>query len=375
MTKICHVISGYYRTDARVFQRQCKSLHQAGFEVCLLTNDGEPSETIDDIKIIRCSSYWKSRFKVLLFTKRQFLKNAIDINADIYQMHSPELLSLGIALQKTGKKVVYDAHEDLPRHILEKDWIPKIFRRPLYLIIEKYMNSVLAKYDAIVSPHSHVVEYLKKINNEVLLVANFPIINKIDEVSKDDYMQRKKIMCYSGTVYNYSNQEAVLNAMKEIPVISYEIAGFIDPNHLKTLETYDVFNRVTFLGRLPWDEMQVFYKKTIMGLVIYDYKLNLGYKLGSYGTNKIFEYMEAGLPIICTDYILWKEIVDNYHCGICVEPGNIKQIQEAINFLLNNPDKAFTMGQNGRNAVLQKYNWSTQQDVYVNLFETMRNSL
>ena len=370
-TKVCHVISGYFRTDARVFQRQCKSLVIAGFDVCLLTNDGEPSETIDGIKIYVSERFWASRFKVFLFAKKQFISKALEIDADIYQLHSPELLSLGLSLIKFGKQVVYDAHEDLPRHVLEKEWLPTIFRKPLSWLVEIYMNKALAKYDALISPHSHVVEYLKKINKNVLLVANFPIVNQIEAFSKGDYLKREKIMCYTGTVYSYSNQEAVLDAMNEISDIRYEIAGFVDPDHLKALETHRIFDRVAFLGRIPWVEMQSFYKKTIIGLVIYDYELNLGYKLGSYGTNKIFEYMEACLPFICTDYDLWKEIVEKYDCGICVEPGNTKQIQSAIGFLLNNPERAYEMGQNGRKAVLEEFNWTTQEKVYVDLFKSI----
>ena len=117
--------------------------------------------------------------------------------------------------------------------------------------------------------------------------------------------------------------------------------------------------------------MQEFYHKNRLGVVVYDYKLNLGYKLGSYGTNKIFEYMETGLPFICTDYILWKEIVDENNCGICVEPGNAEQITNAIQYLIDHPALAYQMGQNGRKAVLNKYNWRTQEIAYVDLFEKL----
>lgn len=371
MVKICHVISGYHRTDARVFQRQCKSLKNAGFEVSLLTNDGEPEEVIDGIKVYHTKKYWPSRIKVLLFAKQQFLSSALDIDADIYQMHSPELISLGIALQQKGKKVVYDAHEDLPRHIMEKEWLPVVFRKPISWITEKFMNKSLAKYDGIVSPHTHVVQYLSKINKNVELVANFPIIVSHFAFTEEEYLQRDKIMCYTGTVYSYSNQEVILDAISQIHGVKYEIAGYIDPNHLAELSKHKVFDRVNFLGRIPWAQMQNFYHKTIMGVVIYDYKLNLGYKLGSYGTNKIFEYMEAGLPFICTDYILWKEIIDDYKCGLYVEPGNVDQIKNAIQYLLDHPKIAFEMGQNGRRAVNEKFNWRSQEISYVEMFNKM----
>lgn len=373
--KICHVISGYYRTDARVFQRQCKSLLAAGFEVCLLTNDGEPSEVIEGIKVIETGRYWPNRLKVLLFAKNQFLRKAIELDADIYQMHSPELLSLGLALREKGKLVVYDAHEDLPRHLLEKEWLPQVLRGPFSWLIERYMNKVLSKYHAIISPHSHVVEYFKGVNNNVELIANFPLIQRRKEFDLKDYIKRGKKLCYTGTVYLYSNQEAILEAISSIDGVNYDVPGYFNPEHLESLKKRNGYDKLNFLGRLTWLQMIEFYDAAAVGIVVYDYKYNLGYKLGSYGTNKIFEYMEAGIPFICTDYILWKNIIERYNCGICVEPGNVSQIRNALVYLFENPEIAYEMGQNGRRAVHEEFNWKSQEAVYSALFKDLARSI
>lgn len=373
MKKVCHVISGYYRIDARVFQRQCKSLVRYGYEVCILTNDGLPNEVIDGIKVFATTNFWKNRIKVILFAKKQFLNNAIKINADVYQLHSPELLQLGLKLKQLGKVVIYDAHEDLPKHILEKEWIPSFLRKVISIFIDKYMKRTLCHYDEIISPHSHVVKYFNDVSQNVNLIANFPLVNTNFNFEFDRYKSNENLMCYSGTVYSYSNQEFILEAMTRIENVKYQIAGYIDEGHLKILSKYKSFDRVKFLGRIPWNDLPRFYQNSVLGLVIYDYKLNLGYKLGSFGTNKIFEYMEAGLPIICTDYDLWKEIVLKYDCGICVEPNNSKQIEDAILSLINNKEKAYQMGKNGRKAILFEYNWSSQERKYINIFKKYDN--
>ena len=106
-------------------------------------------------------------------------------------------------------------------------------------------------------------------------------------------------------------------------------------------------------------------------MAIFDYSPNLGYKTGSLGVNKFFEYMLFGLPIICTDFDLWKEIVNKYKCGICVEPRDVKQIKDAILYLINNKEEAYNMGQNGRKAVLEEYNWDTQKKVYLDLYSKL----
>lgn len=373
--KVCHVISGYFRNDPRVFQRQCKSLKEAGFSVSILTNDDQPDEILEDIPIYSSNNFWSSRLRVLLSAKKQFLKRAIEIDADIYQMHSPELLSLGLALKKAGKIVVYDAHEDLPKHIIEKDWIPRVIRKPLSFVVEKYMNSMLRSYHAIISPHSHVVDSLKEINPNTTLITNFAKVLPSKEKTLNEYLQRSKVICYSGTVYLHSNQLTVFDALKEFSDVRYNIAGYCSPDYLEILSKHDSYNKLNYIGRINWADLYGFYNKARIGVVVIDYKMNWGGKRGTYAVNKIFEYMEAALPIICSDYDLWQQIIEEFNCGICVEPRNVKQMKDAIAFLLNNPEEAYKMGQNGRKAVHQKYNWSTQHEVYVKLFTSLGNDV
>jgi len=370
MIKVCHIISGYYRIDARVFQRQCKSLKKYGFEVSVLTNDGNLEEIIDDIKFYSCEITYNSRIKTMILATSQFIEKAKEIDADVYQLHSPELFNLGIKLKKLGKKVIYDAHEDLPRHILEKDWIPKYFRKPISYFVEIYMNYVLKRFDYIITPHSHVLNSLKHKVKNIELIANFPLVKPLNSFSFEEYLERESIICYTGTVYPYSNQELLVSLLDSFDNLKYDIAGFIDESLLNKIKNIGN-NLVTFHGRIPWLELSNFYQKSIIGYVLYDYKLNLGFKLGSYGTNKIFEYMEEGLPFICTDYILWKKICDDYKCGVYVEPGNKEQLYNAINFLISNKQEAYKMGQNGKEAVIKVFNWDSQEIKYVNIFTNL----
>lgn len=371
MVKVCHVISGYYRIDARVFQRQCKSLQKNNFKVCLLTNDGEPEEEIDGIPIYSCNKVYKSRIKTLAFASYQFYEKAKSIDADIYQLHSPELLHLGLKLKRLGKKVVYDAHEHLPMHILEKDWIPKPLRPLLSKCVGLYMEYVLPKFDFTITPHSHVLSDLKNKVKNIELIANFPLVKKSTNFNFQEYRNRNNRICYTGTVYPYSNQQLLAYALQNIKNLKYDIAGYIDDNLLDELKSIIPYPKLTFHGRLPFNMLPEFYKNSTIGYVLYDYKLNLGYKLGSYGTNKIFEYMEEGLPFICTDYKLWKEICDAYHCGIYVPPGDIHKLEEALNFLIENKEEAYKMGQNGKLAVKDVFNWYSEESKYIKIFNNI----
>jgi glycosyltransferase involved in cell wall biosynthesis len=349
--------------------RQCLSLKRAGYDVSVLTNDGKPDEVLEGIPIISCRVYWPQRWKVLVAAKRQFMPEAVRLDADVYQLHSPELLPMARPLKRLGKAVVYDAHEDLPRHLLEKEWLPDILRRPFGLAAEGYLQRTLRRIDDVVSPHSHVVEQLQRTIGTGTLVANFPIVQPLPAVTEADFMSRPPVICYTGTVYAYSNQEATLEAIAALPNVRYRIAGYIDERHLKSLGNRAGASQTEFLGRIGRAELRALYTSCVAGLAIYDYKHNLGWKLGSYGTNKVFEYMEAGLPLICTDYDLWRDIVDRYQCGVCVRPGAVDEIRAAIEYVLSDRARAFAMGQNGRRAVLEEFNWTSEERKYLAVFE------
>lgn len=371
--KVCHVISGYFRNDARNFQRQALSLKKAGYDVCFVTNDGEPDEVLEGIPFISCKARYP-RWKTLIAAKHQFLPELRRVDADVYQLHSPELLPLAAPLQRLGKGVVYDAHEDLPRHLLEKEWVPGPLRRPLSWLAERYLHAVLARVDEVISPHSHVVADLRSKTKRGVLVANFPLIGEMHDVSPEEFAARPPAVCYTGTVYAYSNQEATLDAIAGLPTVQYRVAGYIDPEHRVALSRRPGFARAEYLGRLGRADLRRFYQSSVAGLAIYDYKLNLGWRLGSYGTNKVFEYMEAGLPIICTDYTLWRDIVDRYDCGICVEPGSVEGIRSAIAELTGDRARAYRMGQNGRRAVLEEYNWASEERKYLRVYSGMASA-
>jgi hypothetical protein len=120
---------------------------------------------------------------------------------------------------------------------------------------------------------------LKRINSNCTLVTNFPIINNEVRFSLSEYLSRDKILCYTGTVYEYSNQEFILEAIDQIPNLKYRTVGYISEGQLKRLSIFESFKRSNFGGLIPFTKMKEFYSNTIIGIVVYDYKLNLGYKL------------------------------------------------------------------------------------------------
>jgi glycosyltransferase involved in cell wall biosynthesis len=367
--KVCHVASGFLRDDARIFVRQCRSLVGFGYDVTFLVNDNLDDTIINNVKI--CSHQFQSRRRLtdILFAKKYFIKKALLIDADIYQLHGPELIPLGLELKKNGKIVFYDAHEDLPRDILEKDAIPHLIRPIISHLTEIYLKHTLIKFDHVFTVTPHIVNNLTKITSKVTLVTNFPHTSTYLNFSFHEYLNRKNIICYTGTVYKYSNQENMVKIVLNSNNLLYTVVGFIDHKFKNKLNGLANFSqKINFLPKVNKFELNELLHSVIIGFVVYDYVRNLGYKIGSLGTNKLFEYMNAGLPIICTDFDLWKDIIDKHKCGLYVQPNNYEELNNAVDFLINNKEIAYNMGQNGRRAVLGEYNWNNEEKKYLNVF-------
>lgn len=365
MKKICHLTSAHKRYDVRIFEKECKTLAKYGYDVTLVVNDESDDEVIYDVKIVSTGFNPKNRIDRILNSKNKVLEKAIQIDADIYHFHDPELIAVGNKLKAAGKKVIFDSHEDVPMQIMDKEWIPGFARVLISNFYKIYEKISVKKYDAVISVTPHIVDRFKEINKNSVMVTNYPVIdsNFIYEDSKDN------VVCFAGGISDQWMHVNIIKAIENIDDIKYLLAGVGNKQYIESLEKLNGWKKVEYLGKIPHSKVKDIYKHSIAGLALNCSSQSKG--IGTLGNTKIFEYMEAGLPIICSDYILWKEIIDKYDCGISVNPNNIDEIVKALNFLLQNKSKAGQMGKNGRNAVVNEFNWNAQAEKLLDIYQKL----
>ena len=92
--------------------------------------------------------------------------------------------------------------------------------------------------------------------------------------------------------------------------------------------------------------------------------------LESYPT-KLFEYMASGVPVVASDFPLWRKIVEDAGCGLLVDPQKPEAIAKAMDWLFEHPNQAADMGAAGRRAAHRTYNWQSEADKLLALYEKM----
>ena len=122
-----------------------------------------------------------------------------------------------------------------------------------------------------------------------------------------------------------------------------------------------------FLGKKNRTEVAAILSQSKMGIVIFHPEPN---HINAQ-PNKIFEYMAASLPIVTSDFPLWKSIVTKHNAGVCANPLVPKEIAAAVNILLRNEAQSFQMGKNGQKAVREIFNWKQEEVKLIKLYKQL----
>lgn len=360
--KICHVTSVHKPTDGRIFERECSSLAKV-YDVTLI------APNVDDYE--KNGVHIKGVVLPQSRLKRQgclgtVYRRMIEVDADVYHFHDPELIPLGVKIKKAGKRVIFDSHENVPVLILGKTYIPFFLRKLVSRAYEYYERDSFKKFDALVTVTPEIVERLTKINSNTYMLTNFPLY-------KDNSKKRtwKRKIVFAGLVSPIWKLENIIKAIEDIDVI-FELAGPVSDDYLSKLKNLPAWKKVNYHGIISHQDVQQLLAECSIGMAVStDDNPNIGCKKGSVGVTKIFEYMMAGIPVIATNLTSWVPIIEGYDCGVCVECNDIESIKNNIYTILNDMDAAKRMGDNGIRAIQDKFCWQKQEDNLLSLYSKL----
>lgn len=364
MVKIAHLTSVHQYTDTRIFVKECRSLAAAGFEVRLVS-PGAPDKVVNGVHLCGIDAPGRGRLSRMTRTVRLIYKKALTINAQIYHLHDPELIPLGIALKRRGKKVVFDMHEDIPRQILDKQWIPAPFRKMVSTSFDGFQRLAFKSLDAVILAESLYADSLPE-SDKYCIVRNYPLLSELD-LSGLDWSGKKRAVCYIGGLTEIRGLIGMVDAIEKTDA-ELLLGGKFESGSLKSrVESMPGWQRTTYMGLLDRVGVANVLSQAMAGLLVLHPVPN--YMVSE--PTKMFEYMSAGIPVIASDFPVWRRIIEDSGCGICVDPTKPEAIASAIKWIMDHQDEARQMGQDGRRAIENKYNWELEEKKLVSLYEKL----
>lgn len=369
---VAHLTTVHAPFDPRIFHKQLRSLRAHGCSAHLFA----PHEADEEVHGIPIHALPRPRHRLhRLVLQRRLFWRARRLDAALYQVHDPELLPLaGLLKAVTGARVVYDMHENyrakgavLGRALrgLERwafRWVDHV------LLAEKSYRSIVAGADV---RHTFLPNYFRPIGDE----------EQRPPAPPDDSAPPTRLL-YTGTLAVRRGLRTMVQLANHIQRASrpetIEMVGVCHHDDQRTWAERQV-RRGELGDVIEWtggdtyvrpSTMPPHYRRADVGLVLCEPEANF---TGSIPT-KFFEYLHYGLPIICSDFPLWRRFVERHACGAVVPPGAPEAVLAVLDEWQEQPERYRKCARNARDAASQ-YRWDAVEGRLVSLYRDLLTGL
>lgn len=338
-------------------------MEKAGYEVHLVAA-ATGSGPAQPVRVHQVSPP-KNRLGRMLLAVIRVGRCAYATRARIVHFHDPELIPTGVVLQLLGRKVIYDAHEDVPRDILVKDWLPAWIRVPLSWLAGLIEWGAARILTAVVTATPTIGARFPR--EKTVVINNYPTLAEFPSPGRQPAQTAPQFV-YVGNIADVRGGREMVQAVGLLDPsrgAKLTLAGvFSPPAFEQELRARPEWERVNYRGWVDRAGVNQIFNEATAGLVLLH---PIPTYLMSQPT-KLFEYMAAGLPVIASDFAHWRSILDQHKCGLLVNPLDPQAIAHAMQWLLDHPEEAAAMGRRGREAIESRFNWEPEKQKLLALY-------
>jgi glycosyltransferase involved in cell wall biosynthesis len=355
--RILHISTAHQPQDPRVVFKQGQTLARS-YEVFCALPHADPA-VVSNIRFIRLPFFRQVIWRVFI-TSPYILLRCLWLRPAIVHVYVPEFIPFAFIFQLLGATVIYEVQENLFKKmhlkqfnrgiLLERAfrWFDALARKHFYLIFTEH--GYLATYTDLAKPHA--------------VIYNYPLLSFL-EPFRQPYQpdSAQPTFFYIGWL---SFERAFDTLIDGFLRLKPEYSDFIvhlfgrqtfSQSVLNKIPDFDTIrSNVRFHGYTDQRRAFLYAARATAGLALLK---PVGDYPDSY-TTKMFEYMALGLPVVTADFPLYRDVVERYQCGFCLPPDNPILLADALTYLIEHPDEARSMGERGRLAVEQAYNWTTE---------------
>jgi glycosyltransferase involved in cell wall biosynthesis len=356
----------HYTYDNRIFYKQIKSL-ESYYHVLYFSPTKESHLHTNVIPL------YKSSKKIgRIVTHLNLLLKLPFYKADLYLLHDPELMLLGLFLKAMKKVVVWDMHEDTYSDIHTKSYLNKYSRTILSFVYRWVQSLCFRVFDGFVLAEDEYGEYFGGLG-EICVVHNYPILGNIGRLN--GVKKESESLVYIGSITRNRGisrlLEMILEIKKTLPNIKLVLIGPFDEQGLEEdVRTFILRNRiernVMILGPMKNIEALPVLASCMIGLALLLPEPNFTKSLPT----KVFEYMALGLPVLVSDFPLWKQMVMKHDVGLVVDPMDVPSAARMVVDMITNKKLYIRLANNAQQA-FRLYSWETESLALCNFIKKL----
>ena len=389
------ILDDVFPPDPRV-ENEAITLINGGYDVflfCLHNGNQKTNDLINGIKIRRYKfskltyklsalSYNLPFYKMIMTPKiSHFIKeNAIDV------LHIHDIRIAGAVFSSNKKhqlKIVLDLHDNIPENM---KFYPHLQKFPGKYIIspkkwKKKEKEFIMKSDKIITVSPNFAKQIIEINNlqpeKMVLVPNTVRQSFYKEAIYSEEIKKKYfnkfVVLYLGDTHL---RRGLLTAIRATKLVSKKIVNFklvivgrntTDHILIEEVKRLHLESYVDFEG---WQDVSLFPSYIIASNVCIS-PLYRSIQHDVAYANKIFQYMSFGKPILVSNAIAQKEIVESIHSGLVHEEKNEEDFYSKVIELYQNKEKAEELGNNGKEFIEKKFSWEVTSQALVKLYDEL----